>query len=200
MPAPVVLRARAGHSLAELVVSIALTALLASIFFGTIANLQKQYRGQRETRTAEEALRTAELILRQILQAAGSDPLATGNALLDPDTLGTGFNNLHIKSDLQQDTLVPDGAFTGDLEDVLVRVVSDTLQVRFKSTGSLQTLAYPIRSLTFQWYDQIGTPLTTKASVISSATGVRFTIAAPVAAGSTTLIVRQTWVFLENRR
>ena len=194
------LRARPGLSLAEMLVSVTLTALLASVFFGTIATLQKQYRGQREMRMGEDALRTAELVLRNVLQSAGADPRDTGSSLFDPDTLGTGFNNLHVKSDLQQDTVAPDGLFTGDLEDVLVRVVSDTLKVRFKSTGSLQALAYPIRALTFEYFDEGGNALTTKASIMSSATGVRFTISAPIDPVSTIVMKRQTWVYLENRR
>lgn len=190
------LKVREGFSLVEMVVALSISSLVIATFFGTIANMQKQYRGQRDTRMAEESLRTAEQVLRTILQTAAADPMLTGGALLDPDPMGnTGFDDLRVKSDFNP----PDGDFDDALEDVRVRVQADTMLVQWSNTGSYQPLAYPIRSITFEYFDAAGTPLTT-AGTAANAKSVRFTISAPESPVSNILRSRRTWVFLQNRR
>jgi type II secretory pathway pseudopilin PulG len=174
-----------------------LSAILATIFFGTVASTQGQYRVQRDTRMAEEALRTADLVLRTILQNAGADPLQTGAGLIRADTLGTGsFDNLAVRSDFNP----PNGSFNDLLESVTVRVLADTLQVKWSTTGDYQALAYPVNSVLFEFFGTDGTPLTDIADVHSGANSVRYTISAPERPGSTTLRSRQSWIFLQNRR
>ena len=190
------LRARAGFTLVEMIVSLTLSSLVIAVFFGTVANLQRQYRGQRDTRMAEDALRAAEQVLRTVLQSAGADPRLTGLALLDPDPLNTGsFDNIRVKSDLNP----PDGDFDDMLEDVRVRVLADSLMVQWTSAGSFQALVYPVRSIQFEYFDAAGAAITNPANV-GTAKSVRLTISAPESPVSNTLRSRQTWVFLQNRR
>lgn len=190
------LKAREGFSLVEMVIALTISSLVMATFFGTIANMQKQYRGQRDTRMAEESLRTAEQVLRTILQTAAADPMLTGQALLDPDPMGnTGFDDLRVRSDFNP----ADGDFTDALEEVRVKVQADTMFVQWSSSGSYQPLVYPVRSITFEYFDAAGTPLTTAATA-ANAKSVRFTISAPESPVSNILRSRQTWVFLQNRR
>ncbi|MGH7449046.1 MAG: hypothetical protein ACREK1_00820 [Longimicrobiales bacterium] len=196
MKPQMLLRPRPGYSLVEMSISLTLSALVVAVLFGTIANMQKAYRGQRDTRASEEAMRTAEQVLRTVLQSAGADPRATGQGLLHPDPMGAnGFDDLRVKSDINP----PDGLFTGDLEDVTVRVQADTLMMKWTSTGSFQPLAYPIRALLFEYFDTVNAPLTTIADV-ANATSVRITISAPENPVSNILRSRQAWIFLQNRR
>ena len=191
------LKARGGFSLVEMVIALTISSLVIAAFFGAIANMQKQYRGQRDTRMAEESLRTAEQVLRTILQTAAADPMLTGQTLLDPDPMGNGtqFDDLRVKSDFNP----PDGDFLDPLEDVRVRVQADTMLVQWSSSGSYQPLVYPVRSITFEYFDGAGTPLTTAATA-ANAKSVRFTISAPESPVSNILRSRQSWVFLQNRR
>ena len=85
------------------------------------------------------------------------------------------------------------------LEDVSFRVLSDTLQVRWIAGGSFQALAYPVRSISFEYFDQAFAPLTTTATA-ANAIAVRFTISAPENPKSAIVRSRQTWVYLQNRR
>jgi prepilin-type N-terminal cleavage/methylation domain-containing protein len=190
------LRPSPGFTLVELLVTLVLASVLAAIMFGTVGSAQRQYRGQRETRSAEQSIRAAEQVLRLVLQPASADPLNTGQALLDADPLNTGqFNNVRVRADYNP----PDGQFTGTLEDVIIRVVADTLQVRWSASGAYQPLAFPVRSLTFSYFDAAGNALTTKATA-AKATAVRVRIAAPVQPGSSTLLRRDTWIYMRNHK
>lgn len=190
------LRPREGFTLIEMVIALTISSLIIAVFFGTIANMQKQYRGQRDTRMAEESLRMAEQVLRTVLQTAAADPRSTGAALIDPDIMANGgFNDIRVKSDFNP----PDGDFLDELEDVRVRVAADTMFVQWNSAGSYQPLVYPVRSLTFEYFDNAGNALTTVAAA-ANAKSVRFTIAAPESPVSNVLRSRRTWVFLQNRR
>lgn len=187
---------REGFTLVEMVIALTISSLIIAIFFGTIANMQKQYRGQRDTRMAEEALRMSEQVLRTVLQTAAADPRSTGQALIDADPLGSGsFDNIRVKSDFNP----PDGDFDDELEDVYVKLQADTLYVQWSAAGSYQPLVFPVRELTFEYFDNAGTALTTVAAA-ANAKSVRFTLSAPESPVSNILRSRETWVFLQNRR
>jgi prepilin-type N-terminal cleavage/methylation domain-containing protein len=190
------LGARPGFTLLEMLVSMSLLSIATAFFFGAVARVQKQYRDQRGTLTAEDGLRSAELVLRTVLQAAGADPMGTHQGLLHPDPLGNGvFDNLRVRSDFNP----ADGDFADELEDFFIKVVADTLLVQWQAGGSFTPLAYPVHSVSFTYFDNSGTPLTTVAAV-AGAMSVRFTINAPESPVSTTLRSRHAWVFLQNRR
>jgi prepilin-type N-terminal cleavage/methylation domain-containing protein len=190
------LRARPGFTLVETLISLTISSVMLALFFGTVGRVQRQSRVQYDMQSAEESLRASEMVLRTILQNAGADPYMTGMGRIRPDTLGTGaFNNLAIRSDFNP----PNGNFNDMLEGVVIRVLADTLQVKWSASGAYQALAHPVHSVMFEFFDSAGTSLTTAAAVHSHAKSVRFTIRARQP-GSTALRSRQTWVFLQNRR
>src|SRR5688572_6931297 len=190
------LAALPGFSLVEMIISLSIGSLLIAAFFGTITNMQRQYRTQRDQRMAEDAMRTSEQVLRTVLQGAAADPLSAGLSSISPGTLTGGIGSeIQIKSDFNP----ADGDVNDALEDVSVRVVSDTLMVRWTGAGDWQSLVYPVRSISFEYFDQTLTPLTTTATA-ASAVAVRFTISAPENPKSSTVRSRQTWVYLQNRR
>jgi prepilin-type N-terminal cleavage/methylation domain-containing protein len=190
------LGARPGFSLVEMIISMSIGSMLIAAFFGTVTNMQRQYRIQRDTRMAEDGMRTAEQVLRTVLQGAAADPLGKGLSGLEPGTLTGGMGSeIRIKSDFNP----ADGDIADALEDVTVKVVSDSLMVRWTGTGSFESLVYPVRSITFEYFDEGLNPVTTTAGA-ASAIAVRFTISAPENPMSSTLRSRQTWVYLQNRR
>jgi prepilin-type N-terminal cleavage/methylation domain-containing protein len=190
------LQARRGFSIVEMIISLSVGSIVAAAIFGTIAIMQRQYRTQRETRTVEDGMRVAEQMLRTVLQGAGADPRSIGVTALDPLTLTAGKGNqIRVRSDFNP----ANAAVTDTLEDVSVRVVADTLQVRWIAGGLFQALAYPVRSISFEYFDQAFTPLTTTATA-ANAIAVRFTINAPENPKSSIVRSRQTWVYLQNRR
>ena len=187
---------RPGFSLVEMLISLSVGGLVVAALFGTLVNMQRQYRGQRDSRRAEDGMRAAEQVLRTALQGAAADPLGSGLTSLDPGTLTNGkFTTIRIRSDFHP----ADGNIDGELEDISVKVESDTLLVRWTAAGSWQALAYPVRAVTFEYFDQGLNPLTTAATA-PGAVAVRFTVSAPENPKSTTLRSRQTWVYLQNRR
>jgi hypothetical protein len=187
---------RSGCSIVEMIISLMLGSLVIATIFGTVAVVQRQYRTQRDTRTAEDGMRVAEQMLRTVLQAAAADPMGSGQAGLDPLTMSGGKGNeIRVRSDFNP----ANGTVTDPLEDVSVRVISDTLQVKWTGSGPWQALTYPVRSISFEYFDQSFTPLTT-AVTAANAIAVRFTISAPENPKSTIVRSRQTWVYLQNRR
>src|SRR5687767_3419233 len=156
------LRPRRGFSIVEMIISLSVGSIVTAAVFGTIAVMQRQYRTQRESRTAEDAMRVAEQMLRTILQGAGADPRSIGVAAIDPLTMSAGKGSqIRVRSDFNP----ADAALDDVMEDVTVRVVADTLQVRWIGTGTdWQPLAYPVRSISFEYFDQAFTQLTTTAT------------------------------------
>lgn len=201
---------RTGFTLTELLVSLALLSVVLTSVMAVVLNMQRGYVRQREAARTEDALRAAETAIVTILRTAESNPMAlTGfNApriLTDPLGHGT-FDNLRVVSDWN----LPDGLVTGLAEDVLIHVVGDTLCIRWQAGGggaascggTVATrgvpVAYPVRSLAFEYYTAAGTvPLTT--AQIGTARRVRFILTAPRHSRTTALMRRETWVFLRNR-
>lgn len=191
---------RAGFTLTELLVSLGLLSIVLASVMAVVVNMQKGYVNQREAARAEDALRLAESALITILRTAESNPLAmTGfNApRIVANPLGHAtFDNIRVVSDFN----LPDGDVADNLEDVLVSVVADTLKIRWSAgVGVGVPVAYPVRSLLFEYYTANGTvPLT--AAQIGTARRVRFILTAPRHPRTTALLRRETWVYLRNRR
>ena len=97
-----------------------------------------------------------------------------------------------MRSDLDADADLAD-----DFEDVQFHVASDTMYVRWRAGAPSQAAAYPVRSLTFEYFTTDGTPVTTTAG-IPNATRVRLTVAVPKQPGSPLMLRRQSWVYLRN--
>ena len=198
---------RAGFTLTELMISITLLAVIMGAITGTVLSMQRGYIRQREVARTEDALRVAEMTITRILQAAGANPLnipagaaAPGVPRIDP--LTAPFDTIRVVSDYNP----VDGDAADLLEDMWVFVSGDTLYVRWQFGAEPVRVAFPVRSLLFQ-YDSAGTILTLPTGTIltagvipRAATRVRVTLTAPRHSRTNALARRDTWVYLRNRR
>lgn len=196
-------RNRGGFTLAEVMISLTMLAIIMGGVVSTMTSMQRGYIRQREIARSEDALRVAELTITRILQTAGSNPLnMTGANRPRIDPYSAPFDSLRVVADFN-----PVDFDTNDLlEDVLVYVLNDTLFVRWQNGGVVAPVAFPVRSLLFQ-YDSAGTILTTTAGALTTpgvipraATRVRITLEAPRHNRTNLLARRDTWVYLRNHR
>jgi hypothetical protein len=80
-----------------------------------------------------------------------------------------------------------------------VYALNDTLFVRWQNGGAVAPVAFPVRTLLFQ-YDSAGTILNDPVIIRRAATRVRITLEAPRHNRTNLLARRDTWVYLRNRR
>jgi prepilin-type N-terminal cleavage/methylation domain-containing protein len=187
---------RSGFTLVELLVSLTLLAVLLGGVFGLVVTTQREFFRQRDVITGQDALRNAEIVIGTVLRAAGADPGITGLARLEPNPLAHAyFDNLRTVSDFNP----VDRDFNDPLEDVLVYVASDTLYVRWQAGALAQPVAYPVRSVRFEYYDRTGAILTTVPAVLN-ATRVKLTLTTLRSSRDATLERRESWIYLRNRR
>ncbi len=191
-------RQRRGFTLIELMIALIMLAIIMGGVVSTMVSMQRGYIRQREVARSEDALRVAELTITRILQTAASNPLnmAAGTAnspRIEP--LTAPFDTLQVLADFN-----PVDGDTGDLlENMLVYALNDTLFVRWQQGGAVAPVAFPVRSLVFQ-YDSAGTILNDPVVIRRAATRVRITLRAPKHNRTNVLSRRDTWVYLRNRR
>jgi prepilin-type N-terminal cleavage/methylation domain-containing protein len=191
-------RAARGFTLIELMIAMTMLAIIMGGVVSVTVSMQRGYIRQREVARSEDALRVAELTITRILQTAGSNPLnmAAGTAnspRVEP--LTAPFDTLQVLADFN-----PVDGDTGDLlENMLVYALNDTLFVRWQQGGAAAPVAFPVRSLVFQ-YDSAGTILNDPVIIRRAATRVRITLQAPKHNRTNVLSRRDTWVYLRNRR
>jgi prepilin-type N-terminal cleavage/methylation domain-containing protein len=189
-------RLRSGFTLAELLVSLVMLGIVLGAVMGTVLTTQQEFFKHREIVKGQDALRNAEIIIGTVLRAAGADPANTKQAKLEPNPLNHAvFDNVRTFSDFNP----VNGVFTDPLEDVLVHLANDTLYVRWQAGTLAQPVAYPVRSLQFEYFASNGTLLTNVADIVG-ATRVRMTLTAPRSSKNATLERRQSWIYLRNRR
>jgi prepilin-type N-terminal cleavage/methylation domain-containing protein len=191
------LRRRAGFTLVEMMISIIMLAIVMGGVVSTMVSMQRGYIRQREIARTEDALRVAEMTITRILQTAGSNSMdITGASAprIDPIAATAPFTQLRVVADFNP----VNGVITDPLEDMQVLVSGDTLYVRWQSGQLPARVAFPVRSLAFQ-YDSNGTVLTTTAAVTRAATRVRITLEAPRHSRTNVLARRVSWVYLRNR-
>ena len=187
-----------GFTLPELLISLVLLGVVLGSVLGVVVSMQRGYVRQREVARADDALRLAETTLAGILRMARANPLgmtgASAPRLEANPRNAAGFDNVRVVADFNP----ADGATTGLLEDVLVWAESDTIFVRWQAGQQPSPVAFPVRSLLFE-YDSSGTALTTAAAAGRAATRVKVTITAPRHTRSAALARREIWVHLRNR-
>jgi prepilin-type N-terminal cleavage/methylation domain-containing protein len=189
---------RRGFTLVEVMIALVMLAIIMGGVVSTMVSMQRGYIRQREVARSEDALRVAELTITRILQTAGSNPLnmAAGTAnspRVEP--LTAPFDTLQVLADFN-----PVDGDTGDLlENMLVYALNDTLFVRWQNGGAVAPVAFPVRTLLFQ-YDSAGTILNDPVIIRRAATRVRITLEAPRHNRTNLLARRDTWVYLRNRR
>jgi prepilin-type N-terminal cleavage/methylation domain-containing protein len=187
---------RAGFTLIELMISLTMLAIVLGGLTTSMVTMQRGYTRQRETARSEDALRNAEVVISSILRYAGANPLnmTIGAPRIDPLDPNPAFDTLRVVADFNP----ANGLVTDPLEDVLVYAVNDTLYVRWQAGAAVAPVAWPVRSLTFQ-YDSSGTVWTTNADVQRAAKRVRITLQAPKHSRTDQLATRTSWIYLRNR-
>ena len=188
---------RAGVTLVELLISLALFSVVMTAAVSVTIRTQRSYMQFRHRASAGEALRMSEIAIQTVLRSAGANPRNTNLTFLHPNPLAQAtFDNVRVVSDFNP----ADGDVADPLEDVLVRRSSDTLLVRWQAGQPLSPVAYPVRSLLFQYYSADGTPLTTLAQIVGATrVRVRMTVPAEADPSSIKILRRDLWVYLRNR-
>ena len=92
------------------------------------------------------------------------------------------FDNIRVRSDFNP----ADGDIADPLEDALVYTSADTLYVRWRAGTPPQAVAYPVRSIRFEYFAADNTPIVTPA-LIPSAAKAKYTITAPRKPGDVVL-------------
>ena len=185
-------RARSGFTVIEMMVSMTLLVIIMSSVFGVMAQSQREYATQREVVRARETLQGIEILLTRVLKSGRADPRQLGIGLLDPDPQDHDvFDNIRVVSDLNAD-----GLTDGSMEDVEVRLASDTLWMRWQAGAAEQPVALEVAELSFEYYAQDGTALVAEADAAEAAR-VKATIAVrrPDAGG---LLRRESWIQIRN--
>jgi prepilin-type N-terminal cleavage/methylation domain-containing protein len=191
-------RSRSGFTLVEVMISMIMLAAIMGGVVSVMMSMQRGYIRQREVARSEDALRVAELTITRILQSAGSNPLnmpagTVNSPRIEP--FAAPFDSLQVVADFN-----PVNALTTDLlENMMVYTTNDTLYVRWQFGGVAAPVAFPVRSLLFQ-YDSAGTILNDPVIIRRAATRVRVTLQAPRDNRTGNLARRDTWVYLRNRR
>jgi prepilin-type N-terminal cleavage/methylation domain-containing protein len=189
-------RPDAGFSLTEMLISLTLLGLIMGAITAVVTSMQRGYVRQREIARMEDALRVAELTTTAILRAGAANPRnINAGSVPRIDPLEPPFDTLRVVADFNPD----DGDVLDPLEDMLVYVAADTLFVSWQNGQPAAPVAFPVRTLAFQ-YDSNGTVLPTNARVRASATRARVTLEAPRHSQTNVLARRVTWVYLRNRR
>ena len=191
-------RKRRGFTLVEVMIALTMLSIIMTGVVSVMVRMQRGYIRQREVARSEDALRVAELTITRILQTAGSNslnilPTAANPPRIDP--LSAPFDTLHVVADFNP----VDGDVNDLLEDMMVYALNDTLFVRWQNGGAASAVAFPVRSVVFQ-YDSAGTVLNVPATISRAATRVRVTLQAPKSNSTNLLSTRVTWVYLRNRR
>jgi prepilin-type N-terminal cleavage/methylation domain-containing protein len=191
-------RSRWGFTLVEVMISLTMLAIIMGGVVSVMVSMQRGYIRQREVARSEDALRVAELTITRILQTAGSNPLNILPTAANPPRINpyaAPFDTLQVVADFNP----VDGDVTDLLEDMTVYALNDTLFVRWQNGGAVAPVAFPVRSLLFQ-YDSAGTILNDPVIIRRAATRVRITLQAPRHNRTNVLSRRDTWVYLRNRR
>ncbi len=192
---------QAGFTILELIVAMVLLGAILAALFGTITRTQQRYVEHKVNTRSHETLGMAEQTLIRLFRSARSHPtrntlLGVGSMLsagVNPNPLNhAAWDNVAIRSDFNP----ADGDFDDIMEDVQLSVASDTLFVRWQAGGATTAMAYPVRSILFEYYSAAGVKLTSVADVVG-ARRAKFTISVPGKPGAP-LVTRTTWATIRN--
>lgn len=184
---------KSGFTIIELIVAMVLLGILLAALFGTLTRTQQRYVEQRASTRSHETLGLVEQTLIRLFRSARSDPKEVKLSGITPNPLAHAtWDNVAIRSDFNP----VDGDVDDLMENVQFSVASDTLFVRWQAGGATTAMAYPVRSILFQYYSTSGVLLTSVADVVGAAR-VKFTISVPDKPGAP-LITRSTWVTIRN--
>jgi prepilin-type N-terminal cleavage/methylation domain-containing protein len=182
-----------GFTLIELIISMVLLGIMLAALFGTVTHTQQRYVQQRITTRSHETLGMAEQTLVRLFRSARSDPKEVKLSGITPNPLDHAtWDNVAIRSDFNP----ADGDVNDLMEDVQLSTANDTLFVRWQKNGATTPMAYPVRSILFEYYSTSGVKLNNVADVVGAAR-VKFTISVPGKPGAP-IATRTTWATIRN--
>jgi prepilin-type N-terminal cleavage/methylation domain-containing protein len=193
-------RARTGFTLVELLIVITMLSIVMLATSKIVLVVQRDFVAQRGMAAADDRIQNAEAIIQRVLRGARANPNGVvGLASIHPDPLAHGsLDNIRVRSDFNP----ADSDVNDPLEDVSLYVSNDTMYVRWQAGAAAQPVAFPVRSLAFEYRKLDNTVVTTAAALDSTVKRVKYEITVPrdaASARSTTILVRrQGWVFLRN--
>jgi len=191
--------APSGFTLIELMIVIVMLSIVMLATSKIVLVVQRDFVKQRGSASAEDRLQTAEETIVRVLRGARSNPKGVANlTAIDPDPLAHGSrDNIRVKSDFNP----ADGDVADPLEDVSLYTSNDTMYVRWQAGTTAVPIAYPVRSITFEYRKLDNTLVTTASALDSTVKRVKYTVTAVVPStvhATSTLRTRQGWVFLRN--
>ena len=193
-------RPRTGFTLVELLIVITMLSIVMLATTKIVLVVQRDFVAQRGMAAAEDRLQTVEATIQRVLRGARSNPYEVANLTsIDPNPLGhASQDNIRVRSDFNP----ADRDVADPLEDVSLYTSNDTMYVRWQAGATAQPLAFPVRSITFEYRKLDNTVVNTAAALDSTVKRVKYDIIVPRPAASvrsgTILVRRQGWVFLRN--
>jgi prepilin-type N-terminal cleavage/methylation domain-containing protein len=187
-------RPRAGFTLVELLIVVTMLSVVMLATARVILVVQRDFVAQRGIAAAEDRVQTAEETIVRVLRGGRADPYAQSVGLINPNPLAHGsWDNIRVTSDFNP----ADRDVADPLEDVALFVRNDSMFVRWQAGAAAQAVAYPVRSVLFEYYQLDGTRVTA-TPIDSTVKRVKYDLTVPRTVGSSTLVRRQGWVFLRN--
>lgn len=188
------MKRRRGVTIIEMLLSLTMLSIVMASVTALVRRSQIDYTRQRDVVRTQENIRAAELVITRLLRSGAVDPMSTAVGRIDINPLGRpALDNIRVRSDYNP----ADGDVLDPLEDALVYTSGDTLYVRWQAAAQPQALAYPVRSVVFEYFTEAGVAVTTQAAFPTAATA-KYTVTAPIKPGSSTLKRRSSWVYFRN--
>jgi type II secretory pathway pseudopilin PulG len=168
-------RTKAGFTTIGMIVAFMLLGLMLSPLLGTILSAQRGFVANRERARAAGNVRYAHLALTRFMRLAGSSPMGLPLPGIDPDPDGNGtFDDVRLRADYNP----PDGDTNDTGEDLVFYVQADTMFVRVGIGGTPEPYLIGVDSLSFEYFDRDGLPITDRDMVATHAISARKAIRA----------------------
>jgi prepilin-type N-terminal cleavage/methylation domain-containing protein len=189
-------RARSGFTLLETVVTMTIVSIVLGAISFAVVSTQRELTRQREAMKHDDTVRAVDALVTRLLRNGRADPRSVGPTVAKINFNPQGravWNNVRVRSDFHP----VDGAVTGDLEDVLIDHIGDTIFVRWRAGTAAQRYAYPVKLFRLDAYRLDNTAVTDTA-LSDQVRKVKITIEVPKSTSATEVVRRERWVFLRN--
>ena len=192
------LQNRRGVTLVEMLVAFVLFGIVMGAATSVTLSVQRNQSRQREIVRSEDALRVAQTTIATIMRTSAANPRSmtgSGAPRIEANPLGHGtFDNVRVVSDFNP----PDSDVSDMMEDIQLWTASDTLFARWQAGGAATPIAYPIRSVVFEYYNAAGAIIPLAANV-NTAVRVRATIVSLRHTRADANTTRTLSIYLRNR-
>jgi prepilin-type N-terminal cleavage/methylation domain-containing protein len=144
--------ARAGMTVVELLVSLAIFAVISTVVVGFLTGSRHTYEDTSDRASYQQSLRAVFSLLTREIRSAGCDPAESG---FDRFPLAADAT-LRCRMDLDGDG---DTADISPDEDITYTFVSGNGELRRTTVSGDQTILRGVQNVTFSYFDSDGDPL-----------------------------------------